>query len=429
MIRNRRQELRVTQEEIAKLADFNTKTISELERRKRQVRASGLERIWEVLRVAEPLGKRLARIRPWRLRLGVRLRELARRVGIAVNTLARLEKMRHKWRPYPSTLERVEAALTEIEQEQRARPDFRKMRLARGLTERQLARRAGLSKPTVQDLESNRRRSQRTTVAKIEAALNEATTVFSAAVAKLAREGLRLWKCELAKKAGVGLMTVTRFEAGRPVHPGTARKITDTLQKLKKQAHDAVRVQLATGSEIREAREARGLTQAELARCAGICKTSVVKIEKELVSPKPKTLAAIEHALANAVGVSNRLYPRRVKGARAYWSARKSPANGRDAPTRPNPPTGDNGRAEPRVQPGKPTRNNRGRRIDPLNREQQEFCYHHYVKLNWTGARVMEAANRRFRAALQGEAAVSEERYVWTYANRHAQRNGLSMRT
>lgn len=182
-------------------------------------------------------------------------------------------------------------------------------REARGLSLAALAAAAGVSPSYLSEVEHGRKSPSLLVLRRLAAALNlepadlVAAEAQSAALTpgeriRLLREGKGLTLSALAEKAGITVSYLSEIERGH------ASPALTTLQRLA-EALETTLAQLwgplaGLGLRVRELREERGLSQAELAARAGVSPGLVGQVERGEVQP---SLATLE-GLATGLGVS-----------------------------------------------------------------------------------------------------------------------------
>jgi transcriptional regulator with XRE-family HTH domain len=157
----------------------------------------------------------------------------------------------------------------------------------------ELARRAGLSKGAISNYE--RGRVPRADILPRLAAALEPRAGGSRLRGLRRRHGLT--QRELARLAGLSGYTVHRIERGRTPAAATARKLARVLGP---EALDLLPVRprgRPQAVRLREAREARGLSQRELAVRAGLSRVTVNRLEMGRLTPRRGTLARLAEAL------------------------------------------------------------------------------------------------------------------------------------
>jgi len=186
----------------------------------------------------------------------------------------------------------------------------RALREERGYTLQELARRADLSLSYLSEIERGSKRPSLKSLEKLAAALNvtkahlvegepqgtKSLTIGERIRVLRGEKGLSL--AALAERAGISVSYLSEIERGA-VYPSLA-----TLKRLAEGLGVAALVLIGNegslGHKLRMLREEYGMTQAHLARLAGVTAGLIGQVEQGKVQPSLKTL----ERLAQAMGVS-----------------------------------------------------------------------------------------------------------------------------
>src|SRR5690349_5475828 len=100
---------------------------------------------------------------------------------------------------------------------------------------------------------------------------------------KSQRERSALSQGELAEKAGMNRLSVSRIEAGRDVHPSTARKLAEALgvppaDLMEVDTMSSDMPADVIGRNVQALRKRQGLSEDELAERAGITRAAIRRI-------------------------------------------------------------------------------------------------------------------------------------------------------
>jgi transcriptional regulator with XRE-family HTH domain len=177
---------------------------------------------------------------------------------------------------------------------------LRRQRRALGLTQKDLAIAAGVSESAVCAIEARRNRLTPRTEGALLSALERTKSeqaspqAFRAIKVRPLRLRLRLTQSELASRAGLSKRTVYDLERGTDTRPRRS-----TLDKLREALENAKQEQTLhpVGAQTLARRNAAALTQAELAKLAGVTASSVVRAESGKHRMRTRTLAKITAAL------------------------------------------------------------------------------------------------------------------------------------
>ncbi|MDI6709355.1 MAG: helix-turn-helix transcriptional regulator [Thermoanaerobacterales bacterium] len=185
----------------------------------------------------------------------------------------------------------------------------RALREERGYTLQELARRAELSLSYLSEIERGSKRPSLKSLEKLAAALNVTKAQLVEGEPRGASltigEKIRVLRGEkglslsaLAERAGISVSYLSEIERGA-VYPSLA-----TLKRLAEELGVPALVLIGNegslGHKLRMLREEYGMTQAQLARLAGVTAGLIGQVEQGKVQPSLKTL----EKLAQAMGVS-----------------------------------------------------------------------------------------------------------------------------
>jgi len=178
---------------------------------------------------------------------------------------------------------------------------IRELREERGYSLQDLARKAEVSISYLSEIERGSKKPSLKTLEKIARALNFPREQlvefgFERGLAlgdriRLLRESKGKTLSNLAEEAGISVSYLSEIERGN-VCPAidTLKKLTSVLEAT---LNSIVSPGGSLGFKLRQAREEQGLTQAELARAAGVSAGLVGQIEQGKVQPSLKTLEKI----------------------------------------------------------------------------------------------------------------------------------------
>ncbi|AKX94641.1 transcriptional regulator [Moorella thermoacetica] len=178
---------------------------------------------------------------------------------------------------------------------------IRELREERGYSLQDLAQRAGVSVSYLSEIERGAKRPSLKTLDKVARALNlpREQLIETGGEGGLAPgERIRLLRERagknlntLAEAAGISVSYLSEIERGN-VYPAidTLKKITAALEVP---LSSVIGTGGSLGHKLRQAREERGLTQAELARAAGVSAGLIGQIEQGKVQPSLKTLERV----------------------------------------------------------------------------------------------------------------------------------------
>jgi len=184
--------------------------------------------------------------------------------------------------------------------------EIRALREERGYTLQELARRANLSLSYLSEIERGAKQPSMKAIEKIAGALNVSKHRLirgqGSEAGLLLGERVRLIRCEkglsiqeLASRAGISASYLGEIERG-VVYPSL-----NTLKNLAGGLGVPVYVLMgqdsSLGHRLKTLREEYGLTQAQLARLAGVTAGLIGQIEQGKVQPSLNTLEKIAHAL------------------------------------------------------------------------------------------------------------------------------------
>lgn len=185
----------------------------------------------------------------------------------------------------------------------------RALREERGYTLQELARRAELSLSYLSEIERGSKRPSLKSLEKLAAALNvtkaqliegepRGTSLTIGEKIRVLRGEKGLSLSALAERAGISVSYLSEIERGA-VYPSLA-----TLKRLAQELGVPALVLIGNegslGHKLRMLREEYGMTQAQLARLAGVTAGLIGQVEQGKVQPSLKTL----EKLAQAMGVS-----------------------------------------------------------------------------------------------------------------------------
>lgn len=121
-------------------------------------------------------------------------------------------------------------------------------------------------------------------------------------------------------------MTLTKWSEIKRARPETAEM---------RVAYTRAERAFALGEQIRALRQARGLSQAELAKCAGTSQAAIARLEAGGVEPKFRTLDKVRAALGVTLEV--RLVEPSANGQQVNWETTAAIAAdaGAQRPSRP----------------------------------------------------------------------------------------------
>lgn len=186
---------------------------------------------------------------------------------------------------------------------------IRALREERGYTLQDLARRANLSLSYLSEIERGSKKPSLKTLEKLAAALNVPKTqliegdVVERGLSlgdkiRLLRTEKKMSLQELAERAGISLSYLSEIERGT-VYPSlnTVKRIAEALDVP---PTSIMGQEGSLGYKLKALREEYGLTQAQLAKLAGVTAGLIGQIEQGKVQPSLKTL----EKLAEVMGVS-----------------------------------------------------------------------------------------------------------------------------
>lgn len=186
---------------------------------------------------------------------------------------------------------------------------IRALREERGYTLQELARRANLSLSYLSEIERGSKKPSLKTLEKLAAALNVPKTqliegdVVERGLSlgdkiRILRTEKKLSLQELADRAGISLSYLSEIERGT-VYPSlsTVKRIAEALGVP---PTSIMAQEGSLGYKLKALREEYGLTQAQLAKLAGVTAGLIGQIEQGKVQPSLKTL----EKLAEVMGVS-----------------------------------------------------------------------------------------------------------------------------
>jgi transcriptional regulator with XRE-family HTH domain len=178
----------------------------------------------------------------------------------------------------------------------------KELREARGLTKAGLARLAGVTPTAIGHYERGRvpRMDIRPRLAAaLGVGVGDLDPPAAGSPLRRLREARGWTQAELARRAGVSRDAVLRVERGRAPVADTARKLAAALGSgaadLSLLAPPRPKV-----AGLREVRAARGLSQGELAARAGLGRPTVSRLERGHQAPTSRTLASLARALGVA---------------------------------------------------------------------------------------------------------------------------------
>jgi predicted transcriptional regulator len=122
---------------------------------------------------------------------------------------------------------------------------------------------------------------------------------------RVARESNGLTQAELAERAGVSQPLIARIESN-DVDP-TIDTLYSAVAALNDSAADVQQeeVTISMPSVLEDARKRAGYTQGELADAAGVSQPLISRIEREDVNPRSSTLRSLFDQLESATGSSD----------------------------------------------------------------------------------------------------------------------------
>lgn len=183
---------------------------------------------------------------------------------------------------------------------------IRELRQKRNLTLQELAQRADLSVSYLSEIERGKKQPSLETVEKLSMALNISkeglisdnpqTPVNLGDKIVLLRQKHNLSLSDLAEKVGISSSYLCQIENGR-VLPALST-LKNIAEALGIKAEDLMTASSNVGYKIRKIRQERNLTQAELAKQAGVSTGLIGQIESGKVEPSIKTLEKISSALS-----------------------------------------------------------------------------------------------------------------------------------
>ncbi|MDK2821405.1 MAG: hypothetical protein PWP31_1370 [Clostridia bacterium] len=182
---------------------------------------------------------------------------------------------------------------------------IRELREGRGYSLHDLAERSGVSVSYLSEIERGAKRPSLKIIDKIAEALNTSKGQLVEAGSQQGvkpGERIRLLRekngknlSDLAEEIGISVSYLSEIERGN-VYPAV-----DTLKKIANALGTSVKTIMDEGSSLgnrlRQTREERGLTQAQLAEAAGVSAGLIGQIEKGKVHPSLKTLEKIGKVL------------------------------------------------------------------------------------------------------------------------------------
>jgi len=185
---------------------------------------------------------------------------------------------------------------------------IRSFRRKRGLSLADLAERSQLSISYLSEIERGKKQPSLETLEKLSTALNisvqglftenesSSSPLTPGDKIALLRRDKKLSQAELAEKVGISTTYLCQIEKGN---------VTPSLETLKAIAEalgvspqDIMETPCHIGCRIKKVRQERGITQAELARKAGVSTGLIGQIESGKVEPSIKTLEKIASALS-----------------------------------------------------------------------------------------------------------------------------------
>lgn len=186
---------------------------------------------------------------------------------------------------------------------------IREFRLKRNMSLQELARKAELSVSYLSEIERGKKQPSLEVVEKLAAALNISKNAFfdesvtrkrdTSSVGdriRILRQEKGISLSELAEKAGISATYLCQIEKGH------ALPSLSTLKAIAQALNTSLQELLANtshvGYKIKKIRQERGITQAELARKAGVSTGLIGQIECGKVEPSIKTLEKIAKALS-----------------------------------------------------------------------------------------------------------------------------------
>ncbi|MEU8137703.1 helix-turn-helix domain-containing protein [Streptodolium elevatio] len=231
--------------------------------------------------------------------LGVSGPQLAERAGIARTTLREIEV--NGQRPTVQVMDALRAAVDDFASN--TAPGIREQREQLGLTQIQLATRAGIQRQTLAGLESGELQSQHITRRAVEDALSTARDElggdpnFDVAAE---RHALGLTQGELAGRAGVISNAVSELERGETTRDFDLRvAVRRALDEVAAEGGEAAG---RLDFDVAEMRSHLGLTQTALAERAGVHEHTVANAETgKYERPARATVEGIRTAIADVV--------------------------------------------------------------------------------------------------------------------------------
>ena len=179
---------------------------------------------------------------------------------------------------------------------------IRELRKERGFNLSEFARKVQLSVSYMSEIEHGRTNPSLGTIDKIAAALNvdrsqllEASELGLGNKIRLARENKKMTMAETAEAAGISTSYLSEIERGS-VKPSiaTTKRLAEVLDvSISKLVGENV----GLGAKLRRLREEQGLTQAQLAKNAGVSAGLIGQIEHGKVQPSLQTIENISCVL------------------------------------------------------------------------------------------------------------------------------------
>ncbi len=185
--------------------------------------------------------------------------------------------------------------------------EWRARRLSLGLDLHEMGTLTGMTGAYFRALENELVKPSAKALATIEEVLKNLPTIGTGEELRKRRNELRLTVGDVVSDSGISHSLIEKIEKGLRTRQRTKRRMHETLERLAG-LRNGVPL-LANGQAIRDRRREAGLSRTALGRAAGICQETIGRIERGESPGLPRTLDAIERALA---APEKRLAPSKV---------------------------------------------------------------------------------------------------------------------